>query len=850
MLLASTEFPVEYIRRTRSATYFWKGIPRRFRERLEHRLMSQSPTHDISTPFSKDAVEKVAKTLLQRDRFDSERLPSEDSDDSDDSDSSSDSDSESDSESSDDEDKKTSKKHRSSSKKTKSKKKKLRFAEETEEISDNDDSEKETHELRHRLKKARKSSSSPPTPATTITDDEKAVEQLIEQLNRMSVNDPSYAALYFRACKRDPLVQSIVRSPASAYDPPRPTSAPRSYSRDPPPHADGRASPNPRLNNDGRCFGCGEFGHGMSACTRMQDLERQHVIARDSRGRYIMANGARIQRERENEPLATAALRQQPAHANYIAYATIESETDEGDYNQIYPCRIAYGSAVIEEITSDEDEEYLTCNYGSSYSDSDSDAEAYPVHRTEKEGKTVRRQQFAGVWPPARPARDRKINKPAYTPTVLPRTSVPGPSTPTAQGSRRLSFLKPQTPIDVRPAPYRDPEDSDIFMEDNFEQPKAKPKPKPAVVEEPKKKSTKPSQEVVQVADKENVEHRQARASELQTQIDMQDVLNKVLKAPITLQVGELLGVSKEAAHHVSELLRPRTIARIPGKPQQGTKSPSAVVAATLVPKARGTLIRISVECDNKKLQAIVDTGSQLNIINRNLWKATLGRTRPTDITKQIGMTDANGGATTLTGFVPNVPLACGEVLTHASIFVGENAPFDLLLGRPWQRGNFVTIDERLDGTYLLFKNRAMDVKYEIFVTPDMSATYDPEIAQYLAQTGALTNYMVTVDENEDFDITSSDNKDPASGQSSPSSNFDIDDLVTAYSDLSDEDELDIHEVDRRLGHLYDEHGYTTSSDESETSDNGHRGRSRSPDVKKIMSSSAGLELPFAPVPA
>ena len=34
------------------ATYFWQGIPSKFRARLESRLMSQYPTHDISEPFS------------------------------------------------------------------------------------------------------------------------------------------------------------------------------------------------------------------------------------------------------------------------------------------------------------------------------------------------------------------------------------------------------------------------------------------------------------------------------------------------------------------------------------------------------------------------------------------------------------------------------------------------------------------------------------------------------------------------------------------------------------------------------------------------------------------------------
>ena len=82
------------------AIYFWKGIPRAFRERLEVRLLGQDPNHDLNNPFDVSVVTKVAENILKRDRFDNDRLPSDDEDsdsedselDSDDSDSNSDDD--------------------------------------------------------------------------------------------------------------------------------------------------------------------------------------------------------------------------------------------------------------------------------------------------------------------------------------------------------------------------------------------------------------------------------------------------------------------------------------------------------------------------------------------------------------------------------------------------------------------------------------------------------------------------------------------------------------------------------------------------------------------------------------
>jgi hypothetical protein len=80
-------------------------------------------------------------------------------------------------------------------------------------------------------------------------------------------------------------------------------------------------------------------------------------------------------------------------------------------------------------------------------------------------------------------------------------------------------------------------------------------------------------------------------------------------------------------------------------------------------------------------------------------------------------MNDANGGAGNLQGHISGVSLKCGSVETFANLYVGDTVPFDLLLGRPWQRDNLVSIDERIDGTYLVFKDsKNIEVTYELLV--------------------------------------------------------------------------------------------------------------------------------------
>ena len=124
-----------------------------------------------------------------------------------------------------------------------------------------------------------------------------------------------------------------------------------------------------------------------------------------------------------------------------------------------------------------------------------------------------------------------------------------------------------------------------------------------------------------------------------------------------------------------------------------------------------------------------------------------------------VNMNDANGGASTLRGLVPNVPLTCGSVVTHANVYIGDQVPFDLLLGRPWQRGNFVSIDEREDGTYLLFKDAELNVRHELLVTPEPANLVQPDIADFISKAQKAKQVVNTItiqngsDANETQDI-------------------------------------------------------------------------------------------------
>jgi hypothetical protein len=206
-------------------------------------------------------------------------------------------------------------------------------------------------------------------------------------------------------------------------------------------------------------------------------------------------------------------------------------------------------------------------------------------------------------------------------------------------------------------------------------------------------------------------EKRIPRQSAISEHVNVLNVLDRVLNTRVDVAVGEIIGVSKELSNQLANAMKFKS-----------SKAAEAVgytsMSDRFPPTSQGLLIKIRMECDGVPIEAIIDTGSQLNIVRENICKARIRR--PIDYNAVMAMNDANGGEGRLNGIVKNVPLDYGSVRTMGNLFVGTHVPFDLLLGRPWQRGNRVTIDELEDGTYLIFKDPStMEPRHKVLVTPD-----------------------------------------------------------------------------------------------------------------------------------
>jgi hypothetical protein len=271
------------------ATYYWNGIPKVLRVKVENRLLARDPVRSLTTPFKVDEINASVEALLQRDRFDMNFAGSDEDDESEDEGDGGD-------ETSDSEDEDELKTMRRRIRKH------ARYTKKRGSASDSEDSDDEyprimkqqaTREIKRKLNGK----------------DEPEIESLIKQLNSMAVDDPGYAALVFRALKIDPEVINVIRPPVFMTRPsvpstpqfPRTTQGPSIFQPRTPPHMSNGFAPRsfgrnmPDEDKD-RCFGCGARGHRMNQCPGMQELLMKRIVVKNAMGRYVYGDGRPIQR--------------------------------------------------------------------------------------------------------------------------------------------------------------------------------------------------------------------------------------------------------------------------------------------------------------------------------------------------------------------------------------------------------------------------------------------------------------------------------------------------------------------------------------------------------------------------
>ena len=739
--------------------YFWFGIPESLRNVLDQKLQAKYPSHDTAAkPWSMEEVQEVAETYLKRNTY-SDRLyhlpalgimKRHDDDESDD-----------ESEEDSDDDYEKARKQWKKEKEKKKKKEKSAFKFDRKPLP------------LQTLKEE-------PSRAIVAPPEDGRIESMIHQLNTMSLEDPRYGSLYYKVVKDDSkglAAQCIMRKPKQQnferpiprdvpprFNPPPSVPVQPPYPRGIIPYPDGRPVPRP---DPPKCYGCMEIGHVLRYCPKVSNMLSRKVITLDNNFKYRFPDGQLITR-RPDESLIQCVERLRPSQSHQVQYATVKNavenfyrkvaksyrdddesdcddsdddsddsdiESEEDDYDEAHwtwrsQRRHEYPQVVAYEAIDEEDQSYTY--------------EAYPVERSDRVTRQTRntamkypvqRTKFDGVYiPPRRPPVPMKAPEkvPERVPLpVAPRPSpphIPRPSAPIRSKENIPPPEIPLVPVDARKPRFVD---QDIVMKEaELMSKEAKGEKKPVILQDHQNRSGITEEKKVDF-DPAVKPRTGPRQSELSAQVNSKAVVQQILDTPVSIPLRDILGTSKEISSNFQDIIKLKnpvskmspslaayevmngSVRNDETIHLEENYNPDYTIGYTPQDKA---LIKLPLYSNGKLIVAVIDTGSQLNIVSPKIAEEIVQL--PVNTTETVVMNDANGNSGELKGLIKKAPLRCGEVLTEADLYIGpSNVPFDLLLGRPWQRSNMITIDERDRGTYIVFKDfDTGEPKCEVFI--------------------------------------------------------------------------------------------------------------------------------------
>src|SRR3984885_628269 len=498
------------------ATYFWQGIPKALKVRIENRILTRDPVRDLSEPFSIGEIDTAAEAILQRDRFDTAL---EDSDSDDERSSGEESSSEGSDDFSSDSDSENEKKRKRSKSKIKSSR------------------EKSFEHLAVKHETPRK---------RVVNGSRKEVEGLIRQMSLLTQDDPSYGLAYYRAMKLDADVSKVVSEPMlrpgntlnqpqisaatyqqtiQPYIPPR-TAAPPVSNYSPPSNYPPRnlmvnrapvpSMPPPR-GSEIVCYGCGEKGHGLLSCVSILNLLSNGQITKDMGGRIVKKDGSPIRRM-NGETIIQAFEREERPQTHLI---TIQEMSDHSENDN----------------TDEEDDVVLAIR--------EDDVVTFEVERPAKQIAIKRKMVMDGIYPPRlKDLKGEKENHPARNPETG-RTTRTTKIQPKSVGIPREIKKKNKSgepmPVDVQKPRYDGANDEQI-IEDVLS-----PASKDILMRDPTP---------IKATEDKLTERKPLRKSAVSAHISPFKILDHILSAKVELAVGEVIGVSRELSTLLAESIK------------------------------------------------------------------------------------------------------------------------------------------------------------------------------------------------------------------------------------------------------------------------------------------------------
>ncbi|KAJ7177759.1 hypothetical protein C8R46DRAFT_1212490 [Mycena filopes] len=169
----------------------------------------------------------------------------------------------------------------------------------------------------------------------------------------------------------------------------------------------------------------------------------------------------------------------------------------------------------------------------------------------------------------------------------------------------------------------------------------------------------------------------------------------RVLETIVPVPYGELLAISPDLRKQAVEHSR---VNRVPNDPKMAlTSFLSSLSPDTDVPVQHSTLLRECVVVVNGKQEelGLLDDGSEIVVIRDDLF-----RELNLLVNKRyaLNMQTVSDVVSLLPGCVERLLLVVGRVRTWARAYVVPNAPYRVLLGRPWQNQVLLAKEETADG--------------------------------------------------------------------------------------------------------------------------------------------------------
>ena len=395
-----------------------------------------------------------------------------------------------------------------------------------------------------------------------------------------------------------------------------------------------------QATSDQLCYFCGSPLHGTRDCPTSHDYVTQGLCKRNDNKRIILPTGADIPRW-----IAGRYLKDRVDNWHkHMAEARPARDTPPHMSSNLFEIVESYQAVISEDpAESDEDESVVQAMQAA----------------LDQRKKKVR---FDGVHVPPRPKGKAPDTAPSGpTPKAVPPTPVTAqPVQPTPTSS------KPSTPVPSPP------------VKTTPTSPSGPPKPSSAPTSMPQYKYTCP----------------------LDSPGATNDVINRILDTPIAVKTRELLAMSPESRRVMKELSTTRRTTTgtaevgLLDMAQEVEEPVEEVLAFHRIGDTKADQEEWIVAEDSLPLRSVfpvlegkltcecvIDGGSQIIAMKEDIWRK-LGLNLQPD--EAVRMEAANSQVTSGCGRLQNVLFTFGDLNIYLQVQVMPNAPYDVLLGRPF----------------------------------------------------------------------------------------------------------------------------------------------------------------------